>query len=235
MFDNNNYARMVTFNVNYRDDYKSFTINAFDTDGYKYYFTTHALQNVWTRSSNLKTMQDFKKPVRRIIRCISSEKIRNWIKTRPYGTQLVIHDTDINMAYVIGKRHLEYQIITIFNEFWTEFHNANNSQEAWYSIDTGKWRLRDMKTGMVGKRAQLNESTNEEFQKEIRKRLREEEAKQHIRTRITEIDNRISRLTQLIECKGFSDEERNGFTEMVKEFETEKATLVEKLANGGRK
>lgn len=240
---NNNYARMATFNVNYRDDYKSFTIDAFDTEGYNYFFTTHALKNAWNRSTNLKTMQDFQLPVRRIIRCISTTKIRNWLKTRPFGTQVVIHDTDIHMAYVVGKRHLQYHIITIFNEFLVQFNNSENSQEVWFSESTGKWRFRDMKAGMVGKYAIAaspstsgsNNSSDSRFHEEIRRKLREDESKQHIRSRMTEIDNRVSRLSTLIQCTGFSDEERNGFTEMVKEFQSERAILEIKLMNGGKR
>lgn len=100
-----------------------------------------------------------------------------------------------------------------------------------------------MKAGMVGKYAMLqspstsgsNDSSDSRFQQELRRKLREEESKQHIRSRMTEIDNRVSRLSTLIQCTGFSDEERNGFTEMVKEFQSERAILEIKLANGGRR
>lgn len=134
---------MGNWTINYRDDFKSFWIEA--KDDYSdtlYVFTTHALERAWTRSSNINTMQDFNKPVRRIIRCMHNNKVSNWIKTRKHGSTMVIHDADINMVYVISNHYKTINILTIYNEFWEPFKCDPYQQEMWISINSGKMRIK---------------------------------------------------------------------------------------------
>ena len=123
---------MLTWEPKYRDN-KSFWIEAFDNTSW-YIFTTHALDRIFDRTTNIKKIPDLEKPVKRIVKCLNNDKVDRWIMHHDFGTKLIIHDTDISMVYIVTCKCNKYEIISTFNEFWTKYDNTHNTPELWVSL-----------------------------------------------------------------------------------------------------
>lgn len=123
---------MIDWTVKYREN-NSFWIEAHD-DYSKFLFTSHALDRIFDRTTNMKDVSDLEKPVRRIVKCLSHYRVDKWIMQHEFGTKLIIHDNDIRMAYIIVCKCNRYDIISTFNEFWKKYDNTHDTPELWVSL-----------------------------------------------------------------------------------------------------
>lgn len=124
---------MLTWETLYREDLSPY-IKAKD-EWAEYKFTTHSIERMFDRSSNLKRSYDLEKPIRRIVKCITNYRVDSWIMEHQLGTKLLIHDTDIHMLYIIICRGNKYEIISTYNEFWSKYNNTHNTPELWVSLN----------------------------------------------------------------------------------------------------
>lgn len=129
--------------IKYREDLKSFWVESRDrATNRNFIFSTHSLQRAWNRSSNVKTMQDFSKPVNRIMKCICNSVVGSWMFLNVTDEErCLIHDLDNSMMYIIQNnvRKGHIAVISTYNEFWGEYMNTRRTKEIWVSLTTGEW------------------------------------------------------------------------------------------------
>lgn len=99
-----------------------------------YFFSPHSLERTMQRSTNLKSLADLEKPVRRIIRCLTNDQVERWIIKQGLGTKVIIHDADIHMMYIVARKVNQYEVVTTFNEFFGAYDNTRNTPEIWVSL-----------------------------------------------------------------------------------------------------
>lgn len=124
---------MLDWTVKYREN-NSYWIEAHDDYSF-YLFTSHALDRLFDRTTNMKHAADLEKPVRRITKCLNNWRVDNWIMQHPFGTRLLIHDRDIHMAYIVVCNKNRYSIISTYNEFWCPYDNTQGTPELWVSLN----------------------------------------------------------------------------------------------------
>ena len=103
-----------------------------------YMFSVHSIERVTERSTNIKTMRDLEKPIHRIVRCLTNSYIEKWAIKQKLNNRFIIHDTDINMMYIVVRKLNQYEIITTYNEFWGAYDNTQNTPEIWCSLSQSK-------------------------------------------------------------------------------------------------
>lgn len=123
---------MLSWEIKYREN-SSFWVEAFD-DNARYLFTTHALDRLFDRTTNLKDINDLEKPIRRIVKCVNNWRVDNWILQHEFGTKLILHDNDIRMVYIIVCKCNRYDIVSTYNEFWKRYDNTHGTPELWVSL-----------------------------------------------------------------------------------------------------
>lgn len=123
---------MLSWELKFREN-NSFWVEACD-DNARYIFTTHALDRLFDRTTNLKDTNDLEKPIRRIVKCVNNWRVDNWILQHEFGTKLIIHDNDIHMVYIIVCKCNRYDIVSTYNEFWKRYDNTHNTPELWVSL-----------------------------------------------------------------------------------------------------
>lgn len=87
------------------------------TDGQATYkFSSHAIDRLMERNSNMKKIDDLHKFIRRVIRCLSSYKVDGWLMNHPFGTRLIVRDVDTLSIYVVTCNVNYYEVITVYSE-----------------------------------------------------------------------------------------------------------------------
>lgn len=123
---------MLDWSLKFREN-NSYWIEAHDDISF-YMFSSHALDRLFDRTTNMKSTGDLEKPIRRIVKCLNNHRVDDWIMDHSFGTKLVIHDRDINMVYVVICKTNRYDVVSTFNEFWTPFINYQRTPELWVSL-----------------------------------------------------------------------------------------------------
>lgn len=123
---------MLTWEVLYREN-NSYWVEA--QDNYSLYvFSSHALDRLFDRTTNVKDTVDLEKPVRRIVKCLNNWRVDRWIMGHEFGAKLIIHDVDIKMVYIVVCKCNRYDIVSTYNEFWSKYDNTHNTPELWVSL-----------------------------------------------------------------------------------------------------